>query len=68
MLPTLAPDLAYDDLEVANGTMAQQAFERMLLQQTPENQRESTPQALLRYCERDTEALVRVMREFAAKN
>ena len=65
VLPTLAPDLAYDDLEVANGTMAQQAFERMLLQQTPENQRESTPQALLRYCERDTEALVRVVELFA---
>ena len=60
VLPTIAPDLAYDDLDVANGTMAQEVFQRMLLQQMPEEQRESTRQALLKYCERDTGALVRV--------
>ncbi len=61
VLPTIAPDLAYDDLEVANGTQAQEAFQRMLLQQMPQSQRESTRQALLKYCERDTGALVRVV-------
>ncbi|NNM66346.1 MAG: DUF2779 domain-containing protein [Burkholderiales bacterium] len=68
VLPTIAPDLAYDDLEVANGTMAQEAFQRILLQRIPQSQRESTRQALLQYCERDTGALVRVVREFEAKN
>ena len=61
VLPTIAQDLAYDDQDVANGTQAQEAFQRMLLQQMPQSQRESTRQALLKYCERDTGALVRVV-------
>ncbi|MEW6558953.1 MAG: DUF2779 domain-containing protein [Pseudomonadota bacterium] len=64
VLPTIAPDLAYDDLEVAKGTQASEEFQRILLQQITDDKRESTRQALLRYCERDTEALARVVVEF----
>ena len=64
VLPTIAPDLAYDDLEVANGMMAQEAFQRILLQEMSDSQRESTRQALLKYCERDTGALVSMVRKF----
>jgi hypothetical protein len=35
-----------------------------LLQETSENKRQSARQALLRYCERDTAALVRMVNTF----
>lgn len=60
VLPTIAPELAYDDLDVADGQQAQEAFRRILLQQESEVQRESVRQALLAYCERDTLAMVRI--------
>jgi hypothetical protein len=65
VLPTIAPDLAYDDLEVAGGMMAQEVFRHILSPQIAENQRESKCQALLAYCERDTLAMVRVVEEFS---
>ncbi|MDE2188058.1 MAG: DUF2779 domain-containing protein [Betaproteobacteria bacterium] len=61
VLPTIAPELAYDNLEVADGGMAQEAFTNILLQQMPPEQRESTRQALLVYCERDTLAMVKIV-------
>ena len=64
VLPTIAPDLAYGDLEVTNGTMAQEAFQCMLLQEIPEKKRESSQHALLKYCERDTEALMQIVNNF----
>jgi hypothetical protein len=41
--------------------MAQEKFQSTLLQETSEDDRQSARQALLRYCERDTAALVRVV-------
>jgi hypothetical protein len=35
-----------------------------LLQETSENKRQSARQALLRYCERDTAALVQIVNNF----
>ena len=64
VLPTIAPDLAYDDLDVAGGMMAQEVFRHILSPQIAENQRESKRQALLAYCERDTLAMVRVVGYF----
>ena len=63
VLPTLAPDLAYEDLEVADGMQAQEAFRHILLHEIAKDQRESMRKSLLAYCERDTLAMVRVVRE-----
>jgi hypothetical protein len=64
VLPTIAPDLAYDDLAVSDGGMAQEAFGEMLLPETTPERRAELREGLLRYCERDTVAMVRVARRF----
>ncbi|AHF00309.1 hypothetical protein THITH_16655 [Thioalkalivibrio paradoxus ARh 1] len=60
VLPTIAPDLAYDDLKVADGGMAQEAFAELIQADTSVQRREDIRDALLRYCERDTLAMVRL--------
>lgn len=65
VLPAIAPELAYDDLEVQDGGMAQVAYtEAIHLDTTPER-KEAIRQALLRYCKRDTFAVLRVAKHFA---
>ncbi len=60
VLPTIAPDLSYDDLEVADGGMAQVAFAELLQPDLPSDRREQLRAGLLKYCELDTWAMVRV--------
>lgn len=64
VLPTVAPDLAYDNLEVANGGMAQDAFTEMMHPETSSDRRQQLHNALLLYCERDTLAMVRIAHYF----
>jgi hypothetical protein len=64
VLPTIAPDLAYDNLEVANGELAQKAFAEIMLADTATERREQLRDSLLQYCERDTLAMVRIARYF----
>lgn len=64
VLPTIAPELAYDDLEVANGGMAQETFGEMLHPETTLARRRKLRKDLLAYCERDTWALVKIARYF----
>lgn len=64
VLPTIAPDLAYDDLEVADGGMAMEAFAEMLHAETSAERRDQLRNALLKYCERDTWAMVRLAHYF----
>jgi hypothetical protein len=64
VLPTVAPDLAYDDLEVADGGMAMEAFAEILHPETSAERREQLRNALLKYCERDTWAMVKVAHYF----
>lgn len=64
VLPTIAPELAYDDLEVANGGMAQDAFSEMMHPDTLPERRQQLQEALLLYCERDTLAMVRIAHYF----
>lgn len=64
VLPTIAPDLAYDNLEVANGGMAQEAFAEIMLHETLPERRQQLHDALLLYCERDTLAMVRIVHYF----
>jgi hypothetical protein len=64
VLPTMAPDLAYDDLEVGDGMQAQEAFRHILSQEIDADERESKRKSLLAYCERDTLAMARVVETF----
>lgn len=61
VLPTVAPDLSYDDLKgVQDGGGAQLAFEEATAPSTPPERRETLRAQLLAYCERDTLATVRL--------
>ena len=60
VLPALVPDLSYADLDVPDGMAATAAYARLIAGDAPERERASLRQALLAYCERDTEAMVRV--------
>jgi hypothetical protein len=68
VLPTVAPELAYGDLEVRNGTQAQQVFSELMNLVLSLARRASLRESLLRYCERDTLALVKVAHFFAGVN
>lgn len=61
VLPTIAPELDYADLEdVKDGSAAQQAYLEAIATDTKATRKEKLRQALLTYCERDTYALVRL--------
>lgn len=64
VLPTIAPDLRYDNLEVANGGMAQDAFAEIMHEETLPERRQQLRDSLLLYCERDTIAMVRIAHYF----
>lgn len=66
LAPTVVPELSYDDLdEVRDGTAAQAAFAEAIRPETSPQRREELRNRLLAYCERDTEAMVRLVRHFA---
>jgi len=64
VLPTIAPELAYERLTVADGGMAQEAFLEIMQPNTLPERREHLRQALLDYCARDTWAMVRLTHFF----
>jgi hypothetical protein len=63
VLPALVPELGYDDLEISEGNLASVQLERMLLEpeRFSDRERHFLRQHLLRYCERDTFALVKLL-------
>ena len=60
VLPALAPDFGYSDLEISDGSLASAAYAEMIRPETTPERRSSLRQDLLAYCERDTEAMVRL--------
>ncbi len=69
VLPTIAPHLAYADLEgVQEGTAAMLAFEEAISSETSDDRKDQIRQQLLGYCELDTLALVEIWRFFATPN
>jgi hypothetical protein len=62
VLPTVAPELDYGDLAIANGGGAQEAFRRAVDPTLPLSDREEIARQLLAYCERDTLAMTRLTR------
>jgi len=62
VLPAVAPHLAYDDLEIQEGTMASLQFHRMAFEDVDAAEEARIRNALLKYCERDTLAMVELGR------
>ena len=60
VLPVLVPDMGYGGLEIQHGLVAAIDFGRMVSESTPIDEKEKIREALLAYCEKDTEAMVRV--------
>ena len=62
-LPALVPGLSYSDLKVQDGEMATVELQRLMLQgaELPAGERAALRDALLRYCERDTWAMVKLL-------
>ena len=60
VLPAVAPDLDYADLDLADGLAATAAYARMTAPGTTEPEKARIRQSLLAYCQRDTAAMVRV--------
>jgi hypothetical protein len=67
VLPTIAPELDYSNLEVRDGGMAQTGFRAMLGMKPGSPERKKLREALLAYCKRDTLAMVRLVRFFAGE-
>ncbi|RJQ69359.1 MAG: DUF2779 domain-containing protein [Desulfobacteraceae bacterium] len=67
VLPTIAPELAYNDLEVGDGGMAQEAFGEILHPETRPARVQELRKALRAYCERDTRALVAIAHFFQGR-
>jgi CRISPR/Cas system-associated exonuclease Cas4 (RecB family) len=66
VLPTVAAELDYGDLTVGNGEDAQRAWREAVDPATPSERRAEIRQALLDYCERDTWAMVVLLRRLLA--
>ena len=64
LLPTIAPELAYDGMTVAHGGAAQDAYSEIFAAETTEERKAELRQALLDYCERDTLAMVEIARYY----
>ncbi|MFN3725229.1 MAG: DUF2779 domain-containing protein [Allosphingosinicella sp.] len=68
VLPTLCPELSYSDLQVKAGDDAQAAYLEAISPETSPERRESLRSALLAYCERDTLAMVELLRRASLTN
>ena len=61
VLPTIAPELDYANLEVSDGAMAQEAYKEAIHSQTTPGRKEEVRHAMLKYCEQDTIAMVKIV-------
>lgn len=62
VLPVIAPDLTYEDMDVASGTDAMEAWARLISMQDG-LERTELREAMLEYCKLDTYAMVRIFEE-----
>lgn len=61
VLPVLAPDLSYDELDIGDGGSAVAAFAKLTLGDATDQEVQAVRDALLEYCKLDTLAMVRVL-------
>ena len=64
----MVPQLAYDDLEIQDGGIASLQFYRMTFEAADEAERARIRRALLKYCERDTLAMVEIRKVLRLKS
>jgi hypothetical protein len=62
VLPTITSELSYETLAVKDGMAAQLAYMEAIRPETSAERRAEIDQALRAYCERDTEAMIVLMR------
>lgn len=67
VLPTIAPELAYDDLDVQHGGAAQAAWLEAVRDDTTEERRAALRTGLENYCERDTYAMVVLLKRLTGE-
>jgi Domain of unknown function(DUF2779) len=67
VLPAMVPSLAYDDLAIKEGGHAASQYYRMVFVETDWVERATIEEALLRYCARDTLAMVELRRALKEK-
>jgi predicted RecB family nuclease len=60
VLPTLLPEMSYQDLAIQEGSQASLEYLRMIDPQTPAAEKKDIEQNLLAYCAQDTLAMVRI--------
>lgn len=65
VLPVIAPDLGYDDLEIADGRLASVRYARALASANPRERRQIF-EDLRAYCARDTLAMVELRKALSA--
>ncbi len=66
VLPAIAPDFGYEDLEIQDGNLASVAFLESIDPDTKPKKHEQLRGDLLAYCKRDTEAMLRVVEAMRA--
>jgi uncharacterized protein DUF2779 len=60
VLPVMVPELSYKEMEIGKGDQAMMAWWEMVNDNIPADEVENTKQALLKYCELDTWAMVKI--------
>jgi hypothetical protein len=61
VLPTIAPDLDYTQLNIGNGGEAQEAYREIVHPDTPDTRKQALTEGLREYCTLDTLAMVRLV-------
>ncbi|MEI6288359.1 MAG: DUF2779 domain-containing protein, partial [bacterium] len=61
VLPVLVPELSYADLNIHEGGTASNKWGEMIKLETPQEVKDSIYENLLKYCELDTLAMVRIL-------
>jgi len=63
VLPVLCPEFSYKDLEIQNGTEAMENWNRIIFdKELVESERAKIQESLLKYCELDTKAMVKIFK------
>ncbi len=60
VLPVLAPDIGYEDLEIQGGMHASDTYGKLIVPGISEDEKRALRKSLIDYCGRDTEAMVRI--------
>lgn len=66
VLPALVPGFSYDELDIASGDVAADSWLQMIMS-SDSDERQKLHGNLLKYCKRDTEAMVRILEVMQAE-